>query len=70
MININAIPTLVAAISVITIGIFVIVKNIRSRGNRSFFLLTLSTFLWQIGTTLALAATEPQILAVQAVSDG
>jgi len=60
MININAIPTLVAAISVITIGIFVIVKNIRSRGNRSFFLLTLSTFLWQIGTTLALAATEPQ----------
>ena len=60
MININAIPTLVAAISVLAIGIFVIAKNIRFGENRSFFLLTLSTFLWQIGTTLALTATEPQ----------
>jgi signal transduction histidine kinase len=64
MLNIHSIPTSLAAVLALLLGVFVIIQNIRSLINCSFFMLTLSTFFWQMGTTLALTSIRPQIALI------
>lgn len=61
MLNIYSIPTFLSAVSALLIGVFVVVQNTKSKINRSFFKLTLATFLWQIGTAFALISSNPEI---------
>ncbi|MBA7468538.1 Adaptive-response sensory-kinase SasA [subsurface metagenome] len=58
--NPHAIPNLISAIFSIGIGIFVFTKNKRSKVYTSFLLLTITVFIWQLGTFLLLLVTEPK----------
>jgi len=55
-INPHAIPNLISAIFSIGIGIFVFTRNKKSKVYTSFLFLTLSVFIWQLGTFLLLLA--------------
>ena len=57
--NYHSMPYFAAASLSLIIGVAVILRNKESPINLSFFLLALSTFLWQLGTALVVLSYNP-----------
>ena len=57
--NLHGLENFLAAILIFATGLFVTLKNRKSKINFLFFLLTSSAFIWQIGTGIAVVAKSP-----------
>lgn len=59
-INSFALPNAACAVLIFGIGLFVLYKDRRSQINLSFFLLSMSALIWQIGTFLVVSSKTPE----------
>ena len=58
MISIYSIPTLITAILILALGIFVLIKNKVALLNRLFFFLCTSAFVWLLGYTIVYSCKD------------
>ena len=57
----HAIYCLIAAITTLAMGTFIVTKNKKSPVNASFFLLAFSSFIWQLGNFFILMSTKQNL---------
>ncbi len=64
MMNLQAMLYFIAAALEMSLGLFIIFKNLRAKNNLPLFLLITSTMVWQIGSGVTILSKDPALAAL------